>query len=247
MMVWANQLLRSSGPSTVSLKSFCALIWSSQLIGGMRRSAPTAAVLKASVTSASARSPPPEVSLPSRIAYQRPISSSRALSCATRLRSLSRARNAGYRQAAYLRSCAIPHRMIWNFIAESMVSSSPGLRAESFLVSTDRATFSAVCSACAISKRLPGHRVPGRYHRYVCSARARLVGLVRLDAGNLNHVRPFLDIGAQIFLELGGTHHQRHRALLVPGLLHVHAGNRFVDLRIEFVDDRLWRAGGRHD
>jgi hypothetical protein len=43
MMVWANQLLRSSGPSTVSLKSFWALIWSSQLIGGVRRPAPSAA------------------------------------------------------------------------------------------------------------------------------------------------------------------------------------------------------------
>src|SRR5713101_4917861 len=125
MMVWANQLDRSSGPSTVSLKSFCALIWSSQLIGGMRRFAPSAAVLKASVTSASARSPLPELTMPSRIAYQRPISSSRALSCATRLRSLSRARKAGCRQAEYLRSCANPHRMIWNFIAESMIISSP--------------------------------------------------------------------------------------------------------------------------
>ena len=61
MMVCANQLVRSSGPSTVSLKSFCALIWSSQLIGGVSRSAPSGAFLKASVTSASARSPAPEV------------------------------------------------------------------------------------------------------------------------------------------------------------------------------------------
>ena len=57
MMVCANQLVRSSGPSTVSLKSFCALIWSSQLIGGISRSAPSAAFLKASVTSASAAQP----------------------------------------------------------------------------------------------------------------------------------------------------------------------------------------------
>src|SRR2546423_6500333 len=212
MMVCANQLLSSSGPSTVSLKSFCALIWSSQLIGGMSRSAPTAAVLKASVTSASARSPPPEVTLPSRIAYQRPISSSRALSCATRLRSLSRARNAGCRQATYQRSCAIPHRMIRNFIAESMVSSSPAC-AEDVLVSADRAIFSAVCSVGATSKG-PGHRVPDRPSLLAFAARG--ARLVRLDAGNLNHVRPFLDIGAHIFLELGGTPHPPHPALPCP-------------------------------
>ena len=64
----------------------------------------------------------PDVTLPSRMANQRPISSSRALSCATRLRSLSRALKTGYRQAENLSSCAIPHRMTWNFIAESMGS-----------------------------------------------------------------------------------------------------------------------------
>src|SRR5436190_520526 len=57
MMVCANQLVRSSGPSTVSLKSFCALIWSSQLIGGINSSVPRAAFLNASVTSASAHHP----------------------------------------------------------------------------------------------------------------------------------------------------------------------------------------------
>ena len=35
MMVCAHQLARSSGPSTVSLKSFWALIWLSQSIGGV--------------------------------------------------------------------------------------------------------------------------------------------------------------------------------------------------------------------
>ena len=78
MMVWANQLVRSSGPSTVSLKSFCALIWSSQLIGGVSSEAPTAAFLKESVMSGFACRPLPDVTLPSRISYQRPISSSLA-------------------------------------------------------------------------------------------------------------------------------------------------------------------------
>src|SRR5262245_1257134 len=121
--VCANQLTRASSPSTVRLNSFWALIWSSQLIGGIRRLAPMRAVLNARVTSASARSPAPELISPSRIAYQRPISSSRALNWATILRSLSRARNAGCRQRAKIISCASPHRMIRNFIAANMVSS----------------------------------------------------------------------------------------------------------------------------
>ena len=59
-MVWAHQLVRSSGPSTVSLKSFWALIWSSQLIGGVSSAAPSAAFLNASVMSGEAWSPAPE-------------------------------------------------------------------------------------------------------------------------------------------------------------------------------------------
>ena len=51
MIVCATQLERSSGPSIVILKSFCALIWSSQLIGGVSSLAPIAAFLNASVTS----------------------------------------------------------------------------------------------------------------------------------------------------------------------------------------------------
>src|SRR6266542_720946 len=242
MMVCANQLLRSSGPSTVSLKSFCALIWSSQLIGGMSRSAPSAAFLKESVTSASARKPAPEAILPSRIAYQRPISSSRALSCARRLRSLSRSRNAGYRHAAYLRSCAIPHRMILNFIAESMVSSSPACTP----LSCNRAISSAVCSARAISKTCPSRRCAGRARRWRRRSPQRVASL-RLGAGNLHHLRPLLDVLAQVGVELGGSHHQRHRSLLVPRFFHVGTADRLVDFGIEQVDDRLRRAGRRHD
>src|SRR4029450_8078321 len=223
MMVCANQLLRSSGPSTVNLKSFCALIWSSQLIGGMSRSAPSAAFLKESVTSASARKPAPEAILPSRITYQRPISSSPALSSARRLRSLSRSRKAGYRHAAYFRSCAIPHRMILNFIAESMVSSSPASTSRLFVI-VDQAILSAVCGRCAISRYPP--------YRRCCSARwcggcRRGTRLLRLQSCRLHHLRPFFDVLAQVSVELGGRHHQRHRALLVPRLLHIGASDHF--------------------
>src|SRR5262249_18998871 len=60
--------------------------------------------------------------------------------------------------------------------------------------------------------------------------------LLRFGARNFNHVRPFLDVFAQIGVELGGRHHQRHRALLVPGLLHVGAGDHLVDLGVELID-----------
>src|SRR5215472_16257588 len=208
----------------------------------MSRSAAIAAVLKASVTSASARKPLPDVTLPSRIAYQRPISSSRALSCATRLRSFRRARKAGCRQAAYARSCAIPHRMILNFIAESMVSSSPACPP----LSCDRAIFSAVCSARAISKTCPSRRCAGRARRWRRRSPQQVASL-RLDARHFHHLRPLLDVLAQIGVELGGRHHQRHRSLLVPRFFHVGAADRLVDFGIEQIDDRLRRAGRRHD
>ena len=100
IMVCANQLVRSSGPSTVSTKSFCALIWSSQLIGGVSRRGADRGVLEhqldVGLGDAGRR---PSVTTPSWNSNQRPISSSRAMICATRLRSFSRARNAGCRRA----------------------------------------------------------------------------------------------------------------------------------------------------
>ncbi len=90
--VCANQLASPSSPVTVSWNSFCALIWSSQLIGGVSSPAPRAAFLKATVTSASVSTPEPEVTLPSVKRNQRPISSSRAMNCAVRFFSFSRAR-----------------------------------------------------------------------------------------------------------------------------------------------------------
>src|SRR5215831_8473032 len=113
--VCAHQLVRSSGPSTDRMKSLMALTWSSQLIGGMNSDAPCAAVLNDSVMSGLACCPARDVSRPSRIANQRPVSSSRALIWATRLRSLSRSRKAGCRRAASLSACARPHRMTENF------------------------------------------------------------------------------------------------------------------------------------
>src|SRR5260370_514551 len=185
----------------------------------MSRSAAIAAVLKASVTSASARRPLPDVTLPSRIAYQRPISSSRALSCATRLRSLRRARKAGCRQAAYTRSCAIPHRMILNFIAESMVSSSPACTPANLVIARYFRPFAA--HAQHQRRGRPGEALAGR-DVGVSGCRSEAPSL-RLDARNLHHLRPFLYVLAQVGVELGGSHHQRHRSLLVPCFLHVAA------------------------
>src|ERR1700692_2858740 len=123
--VWANQLVRYSGPSTVRLKSFWALICSSQLIGGIKSAAPTLAFLNISLMSGFSCSPEPVVITPSLNAYQRPISSSRVMICATRLCSFTRALNFGCRRAACLRSCAAPNRMIGNLsLANAIVSSS---------------------------------------------------------------------------------------------------------------------------
>src|SRR5258708_15892529 len=183
----------------------------------MSRSAAIAAVLKASVTSASARSPLPDVTLPSRIAYQRPISSSRALSCATRLRSLRRARKAGCRQAAYTRSCAIPHRMILNFIADSMVSSSPACTPANLVIARYFRPFAA--HAQHQRRGRPGEAPAGR-DVGVSGCRSEAPSL-RLDARNLHHLRPFLYVLAQVGVELGGGHHHPPRPLLVPCFLPV--------------------------
>ena len=45
MMVWANQFNSPSSPSTVMVKSFWALIWLSQLNGGVSNSAASLAFL----------------------------------------------------------------------------------------------------------------------------------------------------------------------------------------------------------
>src|SRR5215813_11532809 len=62
----ANQLVRSSGPSTESTKSFCALICRSQLIGGESSEAPIAAFLNISLQSGLGGSPERDLMRPSR-------------------------------------------------------------------------------------------------------------------------------------------------------------------------------------
>src|SRR6516164_8448185 len=104
--------------------------------------------------------------------------------------------------------------MILNFIAESMVSSSPACPP----LCLDRAIFSAVCSAHAISKTSPSRRCAGRARRWRQRSPQEVPSL-RLDARPLHHLRPFLDVLAPVGVELGGSHHQRHRSLLVPCFL----------------------------
>src|SRR6185437_12141070 len=43
---------------------------------------------------------------------------------------------------------------------------------------------------------------------------------VELDICRLDHVRPFGDVGVQVFVEFRGLHHHRHRAVLGPDLPH---------------------------
>src|ERR1051326_6256495 len=123
--VWAHQLVRSSGPSTERMKSLMALIWSSQLITLAFSEAPCAAVLKASVMSGLSCRPALDVTLPSRSAYQRRVSSSRALIWSTRFFSLSRSRKAGCRRAASLSDWARPHRMAENFTVAMVMRVPP--------------------------------------------------------------------------------------------------------------------------
>src|SRR5215211_4314272 len=65
-------------------------------------------------------------------------------------------------------------------------------------------------------------------------------------AGQLDHLCPFLDVAAQIFVEFSRAHHHRHRTLLCPILLYVGTIHDLPDFGIELVDDGLWRFGRRH-
>ena len=123
--VCANQLVRSSGPSTESTKSFCALICCSQLIGGIKSDAPMVAFLNISLQSGAGCSPAPERMTPSLNSNQRPHSSSRAMICAVKLRSLSRLRNDSCRQRWKRSITNSPYRMaeslmVWNVMASSL-------------------------------------------------------------------------------------------------------------------------------
>src|SRR5580704_4491062 len=127
--VWANQLVRSSVPSTERMKSFWALIWLSQLTGGVSNAAPAAAFLNISLMSGLGCRPAPVVMRPSLIWNQRPVSSSRAMICATRSRSLSRARKTAWRNAWNFSSAARPNRMSESLMVEKVMSSSRELGA----------------------------------------------------------------------------------------------------------------------
>src|SRR2546427_11404923 len=110
--------------------------------------------------------------------------------------------------------------MILNFIAESMVSSSPACTP----LSCNRAISSAVCSARAISKTCPSRRCAGRARRWRRRSPQRGASL-RLGAGNLHHLRPLLDVLAQVGVALGGSHHPRPRPLLCPPLFSLGGGD----------------------
>ena len=68
--------------------------------------------------------PRPELILPSRIEIQRPIPSSRALICATRLRCLSQAAKAGCLRPVNLSPTGKKKRMMENFNRENIVPAS---------------------------------------------------------------------------------------------------------------------------
>src|SRR5664279_2696123 len=164
MRVCANQLVRSSEPSTPSVKSFCALIWASQLIGGVSKDAPVAAFLKESVISGLACCPAPDLILPSRSSIQRPVPSSRALICATRLRSLRRAAKCGCRQRAYLSTSVSAKRMTDSLSCENIVRFLTLIDAR-----MDRRSPAKAAGATAVSSRLYVFRPPVhtlRFDRY---------------------------------------------------------------------------------
>src|SRR5262249_43485477 len=131
--------------------------------------------------------------------------------------------------------------MILNFIAESMVSSSPACTP----LCCDRAIFSAVCSARAISKTCPSPSVRSPRATLAPAVAAAGGQSLRLGARNLHHLGPLLDVLAQVGVELGGRHHQRHPPLLVPRLFHVGAAHRLVDFCLVPVDDPPPRAPPR--
>src|SRR5262245_51053646 len=69
-------------------------------------------------------SPAPELIVPSRNSNQRPISSSRVMICATKLRSVMRFQNASCRRALYLSISDRPNRMSESLVVASIMVSS---------------------------------------------------------------------------------------------------------------------------
>src|ERR1700738_4990038 len=61
---------------------------------------------------------------------------------------------------------------------------------------------------------------------------------VHLGARDLDHVRPFLDVGTKIFVELCRAHQHRDCALLGPGFLHAEPERRLVTRDTSLGDGR---------
>src|SRR6516162_2286371 len=68
----------------------------------------------------------------------------------------------------------------------------------------------------------------------------------RLDAGILDHLGPFLDLGRDERLELLRRTGQRLDGDCAQPVLHITAANEARQHRVELVDDRAWRPGPRH-
>src|SRR5215475_16140482 len=80
---------------------------------------------------------------------------------------------------------------------------------------------------------------------------AKILGLSFLDLVSwvlecLDDLGPFHNIAAQEFVEFLRRHRHRHRALFAPELDDVRPLYDRIHRRVELVDDRLRRAGRRH-
>src|SRR6266700_5101109 len=224
--VCANQLVRSSGPSTVRTKSFWALIWSSQLIGGMSSEAPIAAFLNISLQSGFGCKPAREAMLPSLNSNQRPVSSSRAMIWATKLRSFRRARKRGWRNALNLRSCPKPNRMSESLTVEKVITPSNLLGAH--LGALDRRNPRLLGPAHALAGDLNVDEIGLAFDRVLAGAGERLAQL----GGVVNH----LAVDAEAFGDRGHVHVRVAQVVVheLLGLHHAAAG--------DVVDDAAVRA-----
>ena len=76
-----------------------------------------------------------------------------------------------------------------------------------------------------------------------CPGRA----LLRLDVGELDHLRPPLGLLGDELAELRGRHHQNRAAQVLEPPLDLRIGERGVDLAVEQIDDFGRRVGRRAD
>src|SRR5690242_10764524 len=61
---------------------------------------------------------------------------------------------------------------------------------------------------------------------------------LRLDAGELHHLGPFLGFRRHQFAEIGGRAEERHRAEVGEALLEGGIGEARLDFAVELLDDR---------